>query len=506
MKRGTFIVLKNIAIVLLFSTILISSSISFAVDCNLQKTAVNMIPEDIYQWADGYFDAELINTNESIIGSIHGYIQQGRNPSIGQFIGWIMASDGSFIGNIQGFFIRNFIIGSITDSNLQKSSYFFGKFSYDDLSFTADIKTSVFGDVQCIGTHVDSFMPMLTGPYNVGVESIHLIDYSRYEEFTPDDPNDYREMMVQLWYPVENDFIGDRIDYMDQPTFEWLWGRSPVQLITIPDDAYEFVRPYSIDNLPISNDESMFPVIIFSHGYDGVYQIYTSLIEDIVSHGFIVASINHPFIAGITVFPDGRTIGVSRESTGNLGIRSIVDDSKFVLDILTDMNSNDDKYKGHLDLSNVGMYGHSFGGAATTICCFEDSRFKAGLTLDGVVYTDYITGEIDKPILMMYAESRFSNDTIDQYFWEKCVNDAYQITVKGSSHYGYTDIGILLDHFVPLIPAEPLGFGSINAKRLVNITKSFEIAFFEAYLKNMSNEPIFELSNLFDEVIFNYKD
>jgi len=159
-----------------------------------------------------------------------------------------------------------------------------------------------------------------------------------------------------------------------------------------------------------------------------------------------------------------------------------------------------------LDLSNVGMYGHSFGGAATTICCFEDSRFKAGLTLDGVVYTDYITGEIDKPILMMYAESRFSNDTIDQYFWEKCVNDAYQITVKGSSHYGYTDIGILLDHFVPLIPAEPLGFGSINAKRLVNITKSFEIAFFEAYLKNMSNEPIFELSNLFDEVIFNYKD
>ena len=56
--------------------------------------------------------------------------------------------------------------------------------------------------IHCSGTHKDSFLPILTGEYGVGVKKMHLIDEDRYEEFTEDDPNDYREVMVQLWYPV----------------------------------------------------------------------------------------------------------------------------------------------------------------------------------------------------------------------------------------------------------------------------------------------------------------
>ena len=505
MKKGNSKILKTIIITILIGTIFISSSITIAKIEFLKGQIDHNLPGDIYQWANGYFNGEWNNPDTSMSGYLYGYLKQGRNPVIGQFIASITNSDQLLVFHIKGFFIKNIIVGYFTNTDFTNTNYFYGTFNYDESSFTSKIKTNLFGNIVCNGTHFDSFLPMLTGMYNVGVEAFHLIDYNRLEEFTPDDPDDYREIMIQIWYPTEENLTGKRIEYMDQTTFNWLFGRSPVPLITIPKNAFKFVRPYSLDNPSISISNSIFPVIIFSPGYDGVYQIYTSLIEDVVSHGFIVVSINHPYISGVTVFPDGRSVGLSPDPPGDLAIRTVVDDAKFVLDTLYNMNLSDGKFAGHLDLSNVGMYGHSFGGAATTICCFEDDRFKVGLTLDGVIYTDYINGEINKPFLMMNAENRFSNETIDKFLWDHLSNDAYQITVNGSTHFGYTDIGILLNHFVPLIPASILGFGSINAKRLVNITKSYELAFFETYLKNMPKESMFNLSKIFSEVVFKYK-
>ena len=102
---------------------------------------------------------------------------------------------------------------------------------------------------------------------------------------------------------------------------------------------------------------------------------------------------------------------------------------------------------------------------------------------------------------MMLAEGRLLDPGTD-YIWNLLNDNVYKVEIIGSSHYGYTDIGILLNHFVPLIPSEPLGFGTIDAKRMVNITKSYEIAFFQVYLKNNFIEQLFNLSENFEEVIF----
>ena len=248
----------------------------------------------------------------------------------------------------------------------------------------------------------------------------------------------------------------------------------------------------------------MYPVIIFSPGYNGVYQIYTSLIEDIVSNGFIVASINHPYVSGITVFPDGREVYVAQGFTGNLSIRSVVEDAKFVLDEITEMNSSSQDFKGRFDLSKVGMYGHSFGGASTAICCVEDVRFLCGITLDGVFYFDYIPEGLDKPFMLMIAEERYDYFNAEE-MWLKLYGDAYKVTINGSAHYSYTDVGILLKHFVPLIPIRILGFGSIKPKRHVNLTKAFELVFFEVYLKGRPVEDLIKLGSEFDDVQFEYQ-
>jgi pimeloyl-ACP methyl ester carboxylesterase len=499
----------HIAFVLLF---LITSSFSSLVSSHTPESCpFSLISNekitgltDIYQWADGKFSGSWTSTSSNLRGTIQGYLKQGRNPGVGSMSGTLSSEDQTLQRHFSGIFKGRLLLG-VLSTDTSQTSVFGGILTGNTTAFYAHILNKEFGVLDCTGNHLDSFLPMLTGPYQVGVKSFHLIDESRPENFTQDNPDDVREMMVQLWYPVDSTFHGTRMDYMDAPTFDWLWGRSPVPLITIPDNAYTFVRPYSMNSPPLTEGSNPFPVLLFSPGYDGVYAIYTSLIEDLVSHGYVVASINHPYVSGITVFPDGRTVGLAPDFPGDYAIRTVVDDALFVLDFVTALNSTDSLWKGRLDLSKVGMFGHSFGGAATTICCTEDPRFKAGLTLDGVVYTTFLPESFDTPLLLMLAESRFDNGSSINALWDCLSSNAYKITVKGSSHYGYTDVGLLLRHFVPLIPSEPLGFGTIDAKRLINITKSYEIAFFNVYLKHEPLENLLELSSMFDEVMIDYK-
>jgi hypothetical protein len=360
------------------------------------------------------------------------------------------------------------------------------------------------------GVHESSFLPRLTGAYGVGVKSMKLVDTSRLENFTAD-PTDVREMMLQIWYPTETNTEGTRTEYMDYHTFQWLKGRSPIPLITIPNNAYLFVRPHGRNQTTIAT--GLFPLIVFSPGYDGVYQIYTSFIEDLVSHGFIVASINHPYVSGITVFPDGRTVGladvpidpVERSEFFNRSLRTIVEDAKYVLDTLTELNATDPEFSGHFDLSTVGMYGHSFGGANTAVCCYEDDRFDAGLTLDGVFYRQFIPGNITVPFLFMFAENRLIDDATIGYMWNHTTSDTFLMSIAGSTHYAFTDVGVLLSHLLPMVPPRLLSFGSIAPKRMVNITRTYVTVFFEVTLKGEPLETLLNLSSEFHEVQLDYK-
>ena len=499
---------KRIWLVLILSLFLMSTSVSsFAYSsfthehtCYQSSSCDDTLSKDLYEWADGTFTGEISDDSGEVIGSISGYLQQKRNPNQGVFQGTIYDASDVEIGLIQGRFHNNQLFGIIKEHEKTPRIYV-GSFTGNSSDFSAEIIIPFEGSYSIKGHHTDSFLPLLTGVYDVGIKSYHLIDTNRLERFT-EDPDDYRELILQIWYPVSMGTPGERISYMDRPTFGWLFNRSPVPLVTIPDTAYEFVRPYSKQS-PERLSSERFPVIIFSHGYDGVFQIYTSLIEDLVSHGYIVASINHPYVAGITVFPDGREIFVAPVQE-NISIESVVSDVTFVLDYLTILDETDSVLAGIMDFDHIGMYGHSFGGAATAICCYEDERIDAGLTLDGVVYEDRVPVDFNKPFLMLLAEGhRISMGST--YLWGLLDSDVYRVEVTGSTHYGYTDVGLLLHHFVPLIPQKILGFGTIDAKRLVTITKSYEIAFFDTYLKNASIESLYDIADEYDEILFEYQ-
>jgi dienelactone hydrolase len=432
---------------------------------NSFSTAVSsVITRNSPDWSDGVFQGIWSKRNDNTSGFIWGSLNQGRRPTCGTFNSEWNTTGNIETGTFNGIFYGIILIGRWTNIITKETNRVIGLLRLNQSHFSARIINSKIGLLDISGTHDTSFLPKPTGSYGLGVKTMHLIDASRPENFTTD-PSDVREMMIQLWYPTEPNNLGTRTEYMDYPTFQWLKNRSPVPLITIPNNAYLFVRPHGYNETNIA--EGSFPVVIFSPGYDGVYQIYTSFIEDLVSHGFVVVSINHPYVSGITVFPDGRTIGLAEVPTDpveqseffNMSLRTIVQDAKFVLDTIEDLNDTDPDFAGHFDLSQVGMYGHSFGGANTAVCCFEDTRFRAGLTLDGVFYQHFVPGNIDVPFLFMFAQARLSNDSTIMYMWNHTTSDTFKMNISGSTHYAFTDVGVLLSHLVPLIPPRLLLFG-----------------------------------------------
>ena len=158
-----------------------------------------------------------------------------------------------------------------------------------------------------------------------------------------------------------------------------------------------------------------------------------------------------------------------------------------------------------MDLTHVGMYGHSFGGGATAICCYEDTRFKAGLTLDGFSSPESISGGLATPFLMMVTQNRYNNDTILDLIWQNLTGTAFLVGIKGSQHYSYTDVGILLQHLLPLIPPNILGFGTIDQKRMVNITITLERAFFDVYLQQKNPDILTQALTTYPEISYKEK-
>jgi len=478
--------------------------------CSFSTAIPSVVARSPPDWPDGTFQGSWSNQKDGTSGSLWGVVNQGRRATQGAFSGEWNKSGEAEEGTFRGVFSGVLLAGQWIELGAKKTTNTIGVLRLNETSFSAQLFITGTGIIKISGTHDASFLPKLTGRYGVGVRPMHLVDASRPENFTID-PTDVREMMVQLWYPIDTSNPGTRTEYMDYPTFQWLKNRSPIPLITIPNNAYLFVRPHGRNDTPIAS--GMFPVVVFSPGYDGVYQIYTSFIEDLVSHGFVVVSINHPYVSGITVFPDGHTVGlaevptdpVARSAFFNMSLRTIVQDAKFVLDTMAEINASDPLFSGRFNLSEVGMYGHSFGGANTAVCCYEDARFRAGLTLDGVFYQSFIPGDITVPILFMFAESRLANDSTIMYLWNHTTNDTFKMNITGSTHYAFTDVGVLLSHLVPLIPPRFLMFGSIAPKRMANITRTYVTAFFEVTLKGQPLETLLNLSAQFDEVQFDYK-
>ena len=252
-------------------------------------------------------------------------------------------------------------------------------------------------------------LPPAPGEFGIGRVGFDWVDQKRPEPLSGA-ADAHRELMVYVWYPASSRANSSEGIYLPgakeiektpgtsrikQNVFEGVWPR--VLSGEVTSHAQEGAAP--------ATNAKPFPVILFSHGGGSTGFGYTALIECLVSHGYVVAAIEHTYEAAAVVFPDGRVILYSEENVRRMQeppgasydqmvenamswIRArddvFAEDQRFVLDQLVQLNNDKAlRFAGRLDLKRVAAVGHSMGGQASMRACQLDDRIKACVNLDG---------------------------------------------------------------------------------------------------------------------------
>jgi predicted dienelactone hydrolase len=154
-----------------------------------------------------------------------------------------------------------------------------------------------------IGTSADAgaaplYLPGPTGPRPVGTTSLHLTDGSRPDPWVP--AANARELMVSLWYPaMPSD--GPRAPYMTA-------AESGLQLTSrgitgVPPDALSTVRTNAVSEAATAGQPGTLPLIVLSPGFTNSRSALTALAEDLASHGYVAAGIDHTYESLATATP-----------------------------------------------------------------------------------------------------------------------------------------------------------------------------------------------------------
>lgn len=367
-------------------------------------------------------------------------------------------------------------------------------------------------------------LPRPTGPHAIGTLTYHWVDDARAELFTPD-PTGRRELVVQVWYPARARAPSSpRAPYVPDPG-----ALAPLaRMLHLPGflfGHFRYVETSATPAAPAAAGEAAFPVLIFSAGRGGFRQESTHLFEELVSHGYVVASIDHPYASSGVAFPDGRLVTLAarllpgpqggfpadRRFLDDVAVPFLAGDVRFTLDRLTALNEGDPNgiLTGKLDLQRAGMLGPSLGGLVGAEACRLEPRLRAFLAMDVHMPASVVRAGLEQPTMFISREARWmelegwSREAIDETqatlraVHEELPGDAYLVLVPGMFHLDFSDAPL----YSPV--TRWLGLtGPIGGARAIGIVDAFTLGFFDRHLKGLPVRLLEEPSEAFPEVVF----
>ena len=376
-------------------------------------------------------------------------------------------------------------------------------------------------------------LPQPAGPYAVGSTQFALKMDDRPELLT-DDPNDTREVLVDVWYPA-----GDVTDYPVQTYWDeaGITGKAYSQNSGMGGFWYahlRFVKTNSHPGAPLTSDGGLLPVLIYSPAFYGLNTDNTMLMEDLASHGYVVFSIAHTYETVVSIFPDGEvipgdlsTIFAQYDDHADLEeqyyqdfrssqdqaekadlvrqILTVDEQSNVLIDIRTDdilgllddlevLNAGDPILAGRLNTDEIGVIGYSFGGASVLGAALEDDRVVAGVNVDGWPYgsTFAQSDSISQPTMLIRSDSNDEvEDMVSSLIYDKVDNAAYSLTVTDAQHENFWDFPLFFKVY------KYIGFwGSVDAKTVLNIEDVAVVGFFDKYVKGEDLDLVSMLEGL----------
>jgi predicted dienelactone hydrolase len=372
------------------------------------------------------------------------------------------------------------------------------------------------------------------GPYLIGTLTYHWIDADRSEVFTSD-PTARRELMVQIWYPARGDPSSTHAPYVQDagPLSAAL-----ARIFHFPAfifSEFRYVTTHAIPSAPVAGDEPGYPVLMLLEGLGGFRQASTFQVEELVSHGFIVAAIDQPYAAAaVVVFPDGRRavgLPIDRlkilmrpslspiEQAPTLYGRAFADgtipylaqDVIFTLDQLAALNQADPNglLTGRLDLQRAGLFGVSLGGIVGSEACRLEPRLRAYLIMDAPMPAAVVRAGLQQPVMWITRDAEtmqlegWAQSDIDEHqttmrtVFERLPGDGYFVRVRGMFHLDLTDA----PSWSPL-PRWLHLTGPIGVRRAHHIINAYSLAFFDRHLRGLAAPLLDGPSDQYPEVLF----
>jgi hypothetical protein len=353
-------------------------------------------------------------------------------------------------------------------------------------------------------------LPAPAGPEAIGTVTVHLVDVGREEIYGPD-PGGPRRFRAHVWYPAQSS--PQSSPQIEPETWAGDWEVVVPELarsMGLPGwffDHTRYTKSHSVRSLPVA--PGTFPVVVYSHGWSGFASVAINQIEALVSNGYVVIAPDHTYGAVATLDRDGEVVPLDpvalpdREEVGDQAYFQAAEQllDVFAADIVTILETLDQGEEGPLaavsdvvDLTRVGVFGHSAGGGAAVKVCLTDERCDAVLGLDPWVEPFSVrTLRIGatRPTLFMRSDGwrGTANDSLLRGIAGRSEATTYWLGVDGAGHNDFT----VAPFFSPF--AHQLGLkGPIPTGGLHSILDNYLVGFFDVFLLGTGTAPLDSVS------------
>ena len=326
--------------------------------------------------------------------------------------------------------------------------------------------------------------PAVLGPFPVGVTT--------FTTMTKGFRGQNRILVVDAWYPATEEFRDAPFDWIDLRARAPEWARDSIPDVDIPPIETNYVR-----DADMRKADGPYPMVIFSHGAYGVRFQSVFFTAYLASHGYVVVAPDHPDNCLFDLFVQG---GYSMEEVVNSAFDRPFDIAHLI-DLMTQRNEKKyDFFEGVVDLENIGVSGHSFGGYVSFVMALVDSRVKAILPMAPSTQLlppqGHFVEEITVPVMIMADKLDKTIGEVEQEMeapYYLVPPPKYYFELLTGGHYTFTDICILdlekAAHEMGITDAEDAltdGCADFNIPTEIAhpIIRQFGIGFFNRHLRH----------------------
>lgn len=376
-------------------------------------------------------------------------------------------------------------------------------------------------------------LPDPDGAYPIGATRIELVDTAR-RGVLEDRPDEPRRMIVQLWYPASSGDGEPIARYLPRATIVADAGSIARNAFHYPFELLHLAAVPSHARRDAQPARGSHPLFVFNHGYTMYPAQNTPLFERLASHGYVVASISHPYDSARQQFADGwsrettplvvtpamaEALGAlvkdqsvaawrrhfpayaaaAREDRLMRSTAAWLSDTRFALAALERARppALAGRVAHSVDFSRLAFGGMSFGGGIAAQACVEEPRCRAAISLDGVTYDpamfDRAAGrpmlwlQSDWPRYPLYPNQLRDPRTHPMDFafrqWAAAAPaDDFRFRVKGAGHLAFTDLVRMFRMRTP-----PAVYGTIPVAEIDGLIGDFSLGFLDRFVGGRDN-------------------